>query len=843
MTSVVRQKGASDSSKSGKGRKTRAGNDLDTFPFDKLSVDGAALAKMIISPLPNPNFRTRDPTDYQDSTSTTVHSSDEESPNSDKTLKKGTKVRPDIKFEDVDLSSKLKHTTSSLDATQKTAKTAFPSSKKESAKFKSPDPEAKHIRGIFFRSGSNVKSSDSDSYYEVHDSPRAEKDSSYRLREAESYSDAVSSSGWESGMSLTLTDEAPDSPQKPMQPRMASHGTRGEGQVIPKRQKNSATKMALTKHSLAFSPVDPDGAAFNEDNLSTTGEEIAPTPDLESTLVGSRKTLDSSQRAREMRSSSSIEEIDDYSNAGEMDDVSFDDIESPPSSVSNEKVTPRSSTFPSYRFLVCMAVTIALLTIGLVAGLTWYLWERPSLDPICPPDDACCRNPSLCSASVPTFDGKDGTPLTPTDEELLNLFESVAGNAARSDFTSAGMAANWMLYEDPGKLLKPRSDQAWIQRYLLVYAYYATTLNRSTAWLSCNPPTEDELTMGDSETCMFTYPTELPGGNVIYDMVPSHRWLSAADECQWGGVACGKTVVDEINVGPGGNGSSVPIKSTMKRSAVTSIVLADQNLKGSIVTELTALPMLQVLDLSHNGLQGTISQGFRSLETLRLQYNAIRGTIPKHLFGSESVMREFNVGSNFMTGTIPDEVGLASFMTDLSLFGNKFTGSIPSLGNMPLVNFHAQQNALTGIMPFDYGLSGAWTKSLREWWVYDNKLTGSLSENLGFISNLEDIRMNNNELTGRIPESIQDLQRLFRLHLHSNSLTGTVPESIGSLPQLRDLRVQFNNLEGVVPTSLCFLESMEVLEADCLSFTGEPQTDCYCCTTCCNPDLGGCQFY
>ena len=253
--------------------------------------------------------------------------------------------------------------------------------------------------------------------------------------------------------------------------------------------------------------------------------------------------------------------------------------------------------------------------------------------------------------------------------------------------------------------------------------------------------------------------------------------------------------------------------------------------------------MLQVLDLSHNDLQGTISEGFGSLQTLRLQYNALQGNIPKNLFSSKSVMKELNIGSNFMTGTIPDEVGLASQMTDLYLFGNKFTGSIPRLGNMPIVNFHAQENDLSGIMPFDYGYDGPWTKTLREWWVYDNKLTGPLSPNLGFVTNLEDMRVNNNELTGSIPESIEDLHRLFRFDLHLNSLTGTIPESIGSLPQLRDLRLQFNNFGGVVPSSLCFLESMEVLEADCLAFVGEPQTDCYCCTTCCNPDLGGCQFY
>mmetsp|Transcript_13690 Transcript_13690/g.34430 ORF Transcript_13690/g.34430 Transcript_13690/m.34430 type:complete len:821 (+) Transcript_13690:219-2681(+) len=820
MSSATRQTGASVTTKGGKGRKTRAGNDLDAFPFDKLSVDGAALAKMMISPLPNPAFRTRDPLDSRDSTSSTVQSSDEDSPASDPKLNKEI-AQSDDQFEEVEI-------------TPKTEQTASPSSNRNFAALKSPDPpEAKHIKGIFQRSGSNVKSSDSDSYYEVYDSPGAEKNYSYRMRnsETEYYSDVVSSSGWESGMSLT--DEAPDTPKKQMPPR--------KERISQKRKKKVMAKQALMKNSLANSPVDPDGANFHEDNLSTTGEDLVPTPDLESTLQGSRKMYDSSKRVRGAQSSSSSEEIVEYES--EIDDMSFDDVESPPPSVSNEKVAPRSSTFPSYRFLVCMAVTIGLVTIGLIAGLSWYFWERTPLDPLCPPDDYCCNNPHLCSASQPTFDGKDGTPLIPTDEELLKLFESVVGEAVTSDFTSAGMAANWMLNEDPGKLLKPRSDQAWIQRYLLVYTYYATTLNRSTTWLSCNPPTEDELKLDDIDTCMFTNPTELPGGNVIYDMVPAYRWLSAADECQWGGVACGKTVVDEITIDTDGKGSNVPIKSTMKRLAVTSIVLADQNLKGSIVTELTVLPMLQVLDLSHNELQGTVSEGFGSLQTLRLQYNALQGNIPKNLFSSKSVMKELNIGSNFMTGTIPDEVGLASQMTDLYLFGNKFTGSIPRLGNMPIVNFHAQENDLSGVMPFDYGYDGPWTKTLQEWWVYDNKLTGPLSSNLGFVTNLEDMRVNNNELTGSIPESIEDLQRLFRFDLHMNSLTGTIPESIGSLPQLRDLRLQFNDFGGVVPSSLCFLESMEVLEADCLAFVGEPQTDCYCCTTCCNPDLGGCQFY
>jgi len=288
---------------------------------------------------------------------------------------------------------------------------------------------------------------------------------------------------------------------------------------------------------------------------------------------------------------------------------------------------------------------------------------------------------------------------------------------------------------------------------------------------------------------------------------------------------------------------------------VTSIVLADQYLKGSIVTELAALPELEVLDLSHNGLRGQLHEDFRSLKTLRLQYNNLSGSIPSRFFDDKSTMRELNVGSNQMTGTIPSEVGLSSQMANLYIFENNFSGSIPVLGKMPLINFHAQSNDLKGMLPFDFHFSGPWPETLREWWVYDNQLSGPLSESLGFLSSLEDLRANNNQFSGSIPDSIGDLQRLFRFDVQSNYLTGTVPTGIGDLPELRDVRVQFNSITGVIPTSLCFLESMEVLEADCLpgpdreddfllmSPQTKPEADCFCCTTCCNAKTEECIFY
>lgn len=326
-------------------------------------------------------------------------------------------------------------------------------------------------------------------------------------------------------------------------------------------------------------------------------------------------------------------------------------------------------------------------------------------------------------------------------------------------------------------------------------------------------------------------------------MVPSSRWLSGADECKWGGVACGKTVASDIVMESG----TAPTKTS--RLAVTSIVLADQFLTGSIVTELMELPQLELLDLSHNGLKGMVSEKFRSLRTFRAQYNVLSGSIPSNFFDSSSTMTELNIGSNYLIGTIPNDIGLSSQMKDLYLFDNEFTGTIPALGNMPLVTFQGQGNKFNGGLPFDLNYDGAWTDTIRVWWSYQNEITGTIPNNIQFLTNLQELRLQDNELTGTIPETISELSNLYRFEVQSNSLTGTVPEGIGSLQDLSIVKVQFNPLTGIIPTSLCYLESMKVLEANCddtLSASilpGITTTECYCCTTCCNPILEECLTY
>mmetsp|Transcript_53370 Transcript_53370/g.129826 ORF Transcript_53370/g.129826 Transcript_53370/m.129826 type:complete len:668 (-) Transcript_53370:320-2323(-) len=516
------------------------------------------------------------------------------------------------------------------------------------------------------------------------------------------------------------------------------------------------------------------------------------------------------------------------------------------------KAKVRKVMSPSSYMLFCLGVLIVLITGGIVTGVAIYLRDDDALDPLDRPTISPSPNAPNTPPTVPDF--PTAAPSAAPSVQftvLLDLFASVAGDDVYQTGTSANLAANWMIVQDPqlvdngGTVPQAFTDQrteaGWTQRYLLVLLYYSTTNNRDTTWLSCNPL--EDATSTTSTACQFTNPSEITGNRIIYDIVPSNRWLSAADECDWAGITC-------ITVGD--------TQAGVTRRAVTTINLAGQRLGGSIVTELVELPDLNTLDLSYNGLAGTLDNKFKTLQTLNFQFNALTGPIPDTFFNETSVMERLNVGANQMTGTIPGEVGLASKMTGLYVFENEFSGSIPVLGNMPLRQFQGQGNRFTGILPFDLFI-GSWAETINEWWVFDNELSGRLSQNLGLFPNLQDFRASNNSFVGEIPTSIYSLEQLFRLELNDNllsgrisdtigdmtkletldlsgnSFTGIVPTEISDLDFLQSVKVQFNSFQGTIPTGLCFLPSMEELVADCIP------NPCACCTVCCNRDLETCE--
>ena len=145
-------------------------------------------------------------------------------------------------------------------------------------------------------------------------------------------------------------------------------------------------------------------------------------------------------------------------------------------------------------------------------------------------------------------------------------------------------------------------------------------------------------------------------------------------------------------------------------------------------------------------------------------------------------------------------------VTGLVFHGNNLTGTIPEeLGSLSsLITLHLDDNNMTGTIPRELGN----LPNLDELDLADNAFTGTIPRELGNLSNLTWLDLGDNELTGRIPRELGDLSNLVRLYLWGNNLTGTIPEELGNLSNLTRLALSDNALTGTIPLSLTNLTEL-----------------------------------
>jgi len=67
------------------------------------------------------------------------------------------------------------------------------------------------------------------------------------------------------------------------------------------------------------------------------------------------------------------------------------------------------------------------------------------------------------------------------------------------------------------------------------------------------------------------------------------------------------------------------------------------------------------------------------------------------------------------------------------------------------------------------------------------------------------LNLGSNQLTGSIPPEIGSLTNLTSLYLDDNQLTGEIPSEIGNLTNLRTLYLAVNQLTGAIPQPVCDL--------------------------------------
>ncbi len=188
--------------------------------------------------------------------------------------------------------------------------------------------------------------------------------------------------------------------------------------------------------------------------------------------------------------------------------------------------------------------------------------------------------------------------------------------------------------------------------------------------------------------------------------------------------------------------------------------------------------------------------------------NNLVGTIPQEI-GNLSQLTNLYLSNNELTGSIPSSLGNLTNLTYLLLSNNQLSGSIPSsLGDLSNLNhLLITNNLLSGSIPTSLGN----LSNLNDLWLGSNDLTGSIPADLGDLLNLKKLFIDKNQLSGAIPASLGNLMNLTSLWLHDNQLSGPIPPDLGGMGSLNYLYLHDNQLSGLIPSGLGSLASLKHL--------------------------------
>ncbi|XP_073065817.1 receptor protein kinase TMK1-like [Primulina eburnea] len=260
---------------------------------------------------------------------------------------------------------------------------------------------------------------------------------------------------------------------------------------------------------------------------------------------------------------------------------------------------------------------------------------------------------------------------------------------------------------------------------------------------------------------------------------PSQLGWVDSDPCSWKNVQC----------------------SADKR--VTRIQIGNQNLEGSLPSNLNKLASLQVFEVMKNHLTGPLPSfaGLSSLQSLLLSNNNF-SSIPSDFFNGlnslQDVFLEYNPLDSWV---IPESIKAASTLQTFSATGTNLSGFLPDFfgpDTFPsLVDLRLAFNYLEGPLPSTF--SGS---SIQRLWLNSQKGSARLNGSVDILQNmtqLTEVWLHGNLFSGPLPDFI-GLNQLQNLSLRDNSLTGPVPDSLVGLKSLVMVNLTNNKLQGKTPS-------------------------------------------
>lgn len=241
------------------------------------------------------------------------------------------------------------------------------------------------------------------------------------------------------------------------------------------------------------------------------------------------------------------------------------------------------------------------------------------------------------------------------------------------------------------------------------------------------------------------------------------------------------TSLNSLNLSSNGLSGSMP--TILRRCEVMD--LSRNMISGDVSTiQNWEASTLEILDMSSNNLSGTLNltSQFLRLTTLNLRNNSVEGALPSLLETCPS-LSIVDLSSNELNGSIPSSFFTSATLTRLNLSRNHFSGPISLRG--------ARVSELLSL-PSD---------PLIEYLdLSSNSLLGALPPDVGNMASLKLLNLAKNNFSGQIPSELSKLSKLDYLDLSDNKFSGHIPDNLPS--SLTVFNVSYNDLSGSVPVNL-----------------------------------------
>ena len=248
--------------------------------------------------------------------------------------------------------------------------------------------------------------------------------------------------------------------------------------------------------------------------------------------------------------------------------------------------------------------------------------------------------------------------------------------------------------------------------------------------------------------------------------------------------------------------SSISLNSVGQTTQLTAVVL-DQNkqsVSGAVVTWSSSKE--DVATVGGQGLVTAVGNGSASI-------TATSGSVADTALVTVLVPRtDRDVLVAFYENAAGEQWTIRSNWVSIHHLRYWYGVTVNEEGRVTEINL--PNNNLRGLLTSELGFLEE-LESLR---LNDNQLTGHLSPELGRLTKLRHLELSSNQLSGAIPAELGQLSALEEMDLSFNRLSGSIPRELGGLTELSRLSLSFNELDGSLPTELGRLYQLVSLQLD-----------------------------